>query len=187
MGVEFRQTTLPGVILCQMQEFADSRGHFLESYHSEKYQKGAIGETFVQDNYSHSKRGVLRGLHYQVNQPQGKLVHVLRGEIFDVAVDIRKNSPHFGKWYGTNLSGENRRQIYVPEGFAHGFCTLSAEADVVYKCTDLYSPENERSLIWNDPDVNISWPIEKPSLSEKDAAGLKLADLKDNDLPDYKK
>ena len=161
---------IPDIIIIEPEVFKDERGFFTEMYHREKYEAAGIKETFVQDNRAGSLRGTLRGLHYQVVKPQGKLVWALSGEVFDVAVDIRKGSPFFGKWFGTTLSGENKRGLYIPPDFAHGYCVLSEYAEIFYKCTDFYSPKNERCIRWNDPDLAIDWPITNPTLSGKDAA-----------------
>lgn len=157
--------------------FADQRGFFLESYNERVFKSLGIESHFVQDNHSSSQRGVLRGLHYQIQQPQGKLIRVLRGEIFDVAVDLRKSSPDFGKWTSVRLSEENRRMLWVPSQFAHGFLVLSETAEVSYKATDYYSPQWERSLLWNDPDIGIEWPAaEELILSEKDRNGRRFSE-----------
>ena len=174
--MQVEQTSLPGVLLITPRVFQDERGFFVETYHRERYAAHGIDAEFVQDNHSRSCRGTLRGLHYQIAHAQGKLVRVLRGEVFDVAVDLRRASPHFGRWIGNRLSEANHLQMYIPPGFAHGFCVLSDSADVVYKCTDHYRPEHERTLAWNDPDVAIEWPIEEPILSPKDQSGMRLAD-----------
>ncbi|MDD5579578.1 MAG: dTDP-4-dehydrorhamnose 3,5-epimerase [Methylobacter sp.] len=168
---------IPEVLIIQPKVFGDSRGFFLESYNQQAFNKATgLDLYFVQDNHSRSAKGVLRGLHYQIRQPQGKLVRVVRGSVFDVAVDIRKKSPTFGQWVGVELNEENHRQIWVPPGFAHGFVVLSETAEVLYKTTDYYAPEFERSIIWNDPAIAINWPIqEEPQLSAKDKAGLPLA------------
>ena len=155
----------------------------METYHLEKFREIGISEAFVQDNHSRSSRGVLRGLHFQEPNPQGKLVRCTSGALFDVAVDIRRGSPYFGRWYGTELSEENRRMLWVPPGFAHGFCALSDTADLVYKCTALYDPNADRGIAWNDPEIGIAWPIETPQLSAKDAAAPRLADAPQ--LPTY--
>ena len=174
--MQVRETDLPGVLIIEPRVFGDERGFFLETFSTERYLAHGIGP-FVQDNWSRSRRGVLRGLHYQLQQTQGKLVQVMRGEIFDVAVDLRRSSPTFGRWAGATLSEQNKRQFWVPPGFAHGFVVLSDEADFVYKCTDYYAPAHERTLMWNDPAVGIKWPVEiEPQLSEKDAAGSPLSD-----------
>ncbi len=169
MPFDFSRLEIPGLILIMPQVFEDTRGFFLEIYKHADYAAAGIPEHFVQDNYSRSTRGTLRGLHYQ-NKPkaQGKLVSCLRGTIFDVAVDIRSGSPHYGKWAGVELSEENRQMLYVPPGFAHGFQIVSKSADVMYKCTQEYSPADDRGIIWNDPDIHISWPVNDPILSSKD-------------------
>jgi dTDP-4-dehydrorhamnose 3,5-epimerase len=171
-------TDLPGVLLIEPDVFRDARGHFLESFHERKYREAGISHRFVQDNESRSSRGTLRGLHAQLLQPQGKLIRALQGEIFDVAVDIRPGSPTFGQWTGATLSADDFRQMFVPPGFAHGFCVLSDFAEVAYKCTDFYDRDDEIGLRWNDPDVGIAWPIRDPLLSEKDAALPTLAELR---------
>ena len=182
--MKFLQTSLPGVLIIEPDVFRDERGWFLESYHAQKYQDGGIPLAFVQDNYSSSVRGTLRGLHAQISRPQGKLVRVVKGEIFDVAVDIRRGSPTFASWESVLLTAENFKQIYIPPGFAHGFCVLSDGADVEYKCTDVYTPGDEIALIWNDQQVAIQWPLEAPILSPKDATGQSLEALHDK-LPTY--
>ena len=174
--MQITPTTLPDVLLLEPRVFGDARGHFFESFNARAF-ANAIGReaVFVQDNQSRSLRGVLRGLHYQVAQPQGKLVRVLAGEIFDVAVDLRRSSPTFGQWTGVHLSGENLRQIWIPEGFGHGFLVLSEVADVLYKTTDFYAPAHERSVAWNDATLAIDWPLDgAPILSAKDAAAPRL-------------
>ena len=173
-------SNLPDIILVEPEIFEDGRGFFSELYHKEKFEASGIKEAFVQDNRSRSHRGILRGLHYQLGKPQGKLVWVLTGEVFDVTVDIRRNSPTFGKWFGITLSEENKIGLYIPPDFAHGFCVTSKQADVYYKCTELYSPGNERCIRWDDPDLCIEWPIKNPILSKKDAI---CPFLKDADLP----
>ena len=162
------KTPIDGLLIVEPKKFADPRGMFYEVYSESRYEEHGI-PCFVQDNHSISKKGVVRGLHYQVNPGQSKLVRVTRGEIFDVAVDIRKQSPTYGKWWGLSLSETNNFQLYIPIGFAHGFCVLSESAEVLYKCSDYYSPENERGILWNDPDLAIDWPVKDPILSEKDA------------------
>ncbi|MDH5325773.1 MAG: dTDP-4-dehydrorhamnose 3,5-epimerase [Gammaproteobacteria bacterium] len=180
------QTALPGVLIIEPKVFGDARGFFMETYQAQRYQEAGIATDFIQDNYSRSSQAVLRGLHYQLKYPQAKLVSVARGEVFDVAVDIRVGSPTFGQWVGVNLSEENYRQLYIPRGFAHGFCVLSETADFVYKCDGFYRPDDEKGLIWNDPEVGVDWPIKFPALSEKDKANLSLAALKQHKfLPDY--
>jgi len=173
--MQFHPTTLAGVVVVEPKVFEDDRGFFMESYHRPKFAAAGIGVEFVQDNHSRSRRGVLRGLHYQLAHPQGKLVRVIQGEIFDVAVDLQRHSPTFGHWYGCELSDRNRRQMYVPPGFAHGFCVTSETAEVIYKCTEVYHPEDEHTLLWNDPALGIKWPVANPTISPKDARGLPLA------------
>ncbi|MCA9044355.1 MAG: dTDP-4-dehydrorhamnose 3,5-epimerase [Planctomycetaceae bacterium] len=176
--MQFAPTRIKDVILVTPKLFGDARGFFLEMYHQEKFQAGGIDAQFVQDNLSRSQRGVLRGLHYQIQHPQGKLVTVLSGKIFDVAVDVRRRSPTFGQWVGAILDDESRQALYIPPGFAHGFSVLSDSADVYYKCTDLYHPEHERTLLWNDPTVNVDWQLEgDPILSPKDVAGMPLGEV----------
>lgn len=171
-------TLLPEVFLIEPKVFQDERGFFLESYQKERFNEAGINVDFVQDNHSRSRQGVLRGLHYQIKQPQGKLVRVIMGEIFDVAVDIRKNSGTFGKWVGDYLSAENKKMLWVPIGFAHGIYVTSPQAEVLYKSTDYYAPEWERTIAWNDPAINIQWPTngEFPILSPKDEAGKLLSE-----------
>jgi dTDP-4-dehydrorhamnose 3,5-epimerase len=171
-------TDLPGVLLVDPDLFRDPRGYFLETFHERKYRESGIAHSFVQDNQSRSTRGTLRGLHAQLRKPQGKLVRALQGEIFDVAVDIRPGSPTFGKWTGAKLSADDFRQMFIPPGFAHGFCVLSDVAEVAYKCTDFYDRSDEIGLRWNDPAVGIAWPIRDPLLSDKDAALPTLAELR---------
>lgn len=167
---------LAGLWLLTPDVYRDARGYFLEAHHQQKYSTQGLDVRFVQDNLSHSKKNVLRGLHYQFPNWQGKLVYVVQGEIFDVAVDIRRDSPTFGQWHGITLSAENHQQFYIPPGFAHGFCVLSETAHVIYKCTDFYRPEQEHTLAWNDPALGIAWPVREPLLSAKDAQGRPLAD-----------
>lgn len=185
MAIRFTEASLPGVVLVEPVVYGDSRGFFLETFHSEKYRDGGIPLPFVQDNHSHSAKGILRGLHYQITKPQGKLVYVVSGEIFDVAVDIRKNSPMFMKWFGTTLSARNRQQMYIPPGFAHGFCAMSDTVDVIYKCTDLFYPEFDRGIAWDDPDIGINWPVDSPHLSSKDASAPRLKEIPAEDVPPY--
>jgi dTDP-4-dehydrorhamnose 3,5-epimerase len=172
--VRFIQTDIPGVVIIEPDVHRDPRGYFLETYHERKYAEGGIQGPFVQDNHSFSLRGTLRGLHAQRRRPQGKLVRAVEGEMFDVAVDIRRGSPTFSKWVGVTLSGENCRQFYVPPGFAHGFCVLSERVHVVYKCTDFYDREDEFGVAWNDPEIGIAWPITEPALSARDATAPRL-------------
>ncbi len=175
--MQVEQTKLDGVLLVTPQVFGDDRGFFMETYNKSKASEAGLPSEFVQDNHSKSSKGVLRGLHYQSPQWQGKLVRVIQGEIFDVAVDIRDGSPSFGEWVGVYLNDENKQQLYVPPGFAHGFVVTSDTAEVVYKCTALYAPEQEGSLLWNDADIGIKWPTNEPLLSAKDEAGVALKDL----------
>lgn len=170
-------TAIPDVKLLEPKVFGDERGFFMETFRDEWFRANVAERTFVQENHSKSARGVLRGLHYQTENTQGKLVRVVSGAVFDVAVDMRRDSPTFGQWVGEILSAENKRQLWVPEGFAHGFYVLSEEAEFVYKCTDYYNPTAEHSLLWNDASVGINWPLAgEPSLSAKDAAGKTLAE-----------
>jgi dTDP-4-dehydrorhamnose 3,5-epimerase len=168
-------TSLPGVIILEPRVFGDERGFFLESYNAKALEGLGIKEQFVQDNHSGSRRNVLRGLHYQIKQPQGKLVRAVEGEILDVAVDVRRNSATFGEWEAVRLSGENKRMLWIPVGFAHGFRVISESAQVLYKATDYYAPEHERTLAWNDPDLKIDWELEgEPIVSAKDQRGIAL-------------
>jgi dTDP-4-dehydrorhamnose 3,5-epimerase len=168
-------TTLPGVIIVEPRVFNDPRGYFLETFQKTRYAEAGLTQEFVQDNQSRSSQGTLRGLHYQIQHAQGKLVWVIRGEVFDVAVDLRRGSATFGRWVGVYLSETNHRQLYIPPGFAHGFCVTSPEADFVYKCTDYYHPEYERTVLWNDPTLAIDWPVREPLVSDKDRRGVPLA------------
>lgn len=170
-------TRLPEVLHLEPQVFGDARGFFFESWNEREFEKAGIRARFVQDNHSRSERGVLRGLHYQIRQPQGKLVRVIQGEIFDVVVDIRRSSPTCGKWQGSRLSAQSKNLLWIPVGFAHGFCVLSDVAEVLYKTTDFYAPEHERCILWNDPEIGIEWPFPgTPRLSAKDLAGSRLRD-----------
>ena len=171
-------TALPEVLILEPQSFGDERGFFFESYNARKFEQlTGVAANFVQDNHSKSAKGVLRGMHYQIQQPQGKLVRVIAGAIFDAVVDMRKSSPFFGRWVGVELSAENRRQLWVPPGFAHGFLVTSASAECLYKTTDYWAPEHERSILWNDPEIAIDWPLSgAPMLSGKDSKGALLAD-----------
>ena len=166
--MEIITTEFPGLVLIKPKIFGDARGYFYESWNKERYDSAGITEAFVQANVSFSSRGVLRGLHYQKPYTQGKLVSVLMGEVWDVVVDLRRSSPTFGKWQGFTLTGERKEQLYVPHGFAHGFCVLSETALFQYKCTDRYSPESERGIMWNDETLNIPWPVHEPLISDKD-------------------
>jgi len=172
------ETSLPGVLVIEPKVYADERGFFMETYQAAHFRALGIDAAFVQDNHSRSLRGVLRGLHYQEPNSQGKLVRCTRGALYDVAVDIRVGSPQFGKWTATELTEENKRMLWVPAGFAHGFCALSDIADLAYKCTAPYDAPNDRSILWNDPDIGIAWPIAKPMLSPKDAQAPRLKDAK---------
>jgi dTDP-4-dehydrorhamnose 3,5-epimerase len=167
---------IPGLLLIEPKVFGDARGFFFESWNRERYRQAGLGLDFVQDNISFSRRGTLRGLHFQNPNPQGKLVQVLEGEVFDVAVDLRRSSATFGKWHAVVLSGETKHQFYIPPGFAHGFVVLSETALFFYKCTEFYSPKDEMTILWNDPEIGIAWPVSEPVLSEKDAKGLRLRD-----------
>jgi dTDP-4-dehydrorhamnose 3,5-epimerase len=170
-------TPLPGLLLVKPDVFGDERGFFQESWNLRRYTEAGLDRHFVQDNLSFSRKGILRGLHFQNPHSQGKLVYALRGEVFDVAVDVRADSPSFGEWYGVTLSEENHLQLFIPEGFAHGFCVTSETALFAYKCTDFYRPELECSIRWDDPDIGIDWPIKNPELSKKDQNGQWLSDL----------
>lgn len=177
--MRFTPTRIPEVILVEPEVHGDARGFFMETWHAARFAQAGIGAAFVQDNHSLSVQGTLRGLHYQLCHPQGKLVRVVRGAVFDVAVDLRRRSPDFGRWVGLELSAENRRMLWIPPGFAHGFYVLSPEAEFVYKCTDYYAPECERTLRWDDPELAIDWPLRggsAPIVSDKDAAGLRLCE-----------
>ena len=183
-------TNLPGVIVIEPKVYVDKRGFFLETFREDVLLQAGINEHFVQDNHTRSSQGVLRGLHYQITQTQGKLVRVAAGSVFDVVVDVRWSSPTFGQWYGIELNEDNIKMIYVPPGFAHGFVVLSETADFIYKCTDYYHPESEQGIAWDDPDLNIDWSIaeiaEKISLSDKDKQNVKLKDQPAEKLPAYK-
>lgn len=173
------ETALPGVLIIEPKVFGDARGFFMETWNAAAFAEAGLNQTFVQDNHSRSQKGVLRGLHFQNPGPQGKLVRVTRGAVFDVVVDLRQSSPHFGRWVGAELSAPNQRMFWVPEGFAHGFLTLEDDTDFLYKCTAPYAPQSEHTLAWNDPAVGIEWPATgvENTISEKDARGLALADV----------
>ena len=171
--MKFIQTEIPDIILVKPNVIEDHRGFFMESYHVEKFKIGGIKSVFVQDNHAKSVQNTLRGLHFQVQYPQAKLLRCLKGKVFDVAVDIRQDSPYFGKWVGEELSEENRYQLYIPEGFAHGYYVMSETAEIAYKCSEIYHPQDEQGLRWNDPGIAINWPSQNPILSDKDA-GLPL-------------
>jgi dTDP-4-dehydrorhamnose 3,5-epimerase len=179
------ETNLPGVLIVEPDVFGDERGFFMETWNGKRYEEAGLPGRFVQDNLSYSARGVLRGLHFQNPQPQGKLVSVLRGEVFDVAVDIRIGSPTFGEWTGVTLSAENKRQFYVPPDFAHGFLVTGEDALFYYKCTDYYAPSAEGIDIWNDPEIGIEWPTDAPTLSERDSAAPPLREMPEGSLPRY--
>jgi dTDP-4-dehydrorhamnose 3,5-epimerase len=181
--MNIRETALPPILVIEPAVFADHRGYFLETFQAERYRGAGITFPFVQDNLSLSRRGVLRGLHLQNPHPQDKLVFAAHGSIFDVAVDVRSGSPTFSRWVGEWLSAENARQLFIPKGFAHAFCVVSETAVVAYKCSTLYAPEAEMTLIWNDPDIGICWPIDTPIVSNKDAAGMRLRDIPLDRLP----
>lgn len=185
--MKITQTKLPGVIVFEPKRFGDSRGFFLETCRKDVLKEAGINECFVQDNHSRSTKGVLRGLHYQLVQPQGKLVRVARGAVFDVAVDVRQGSPTFGQWYGITLDEESMRVMYVPPGFAHGFVVLSGIADFIYKCTDYYHPQSEQGIAWNDPKIGIDWPLAEVILSDKDCKNPILAEQLPDRLPQYQK
>ena len=177
--MKFIPTEIPDLIIVEPDVFGDHRGFFMESWHAEKFAEGGIDAQFVQDNHSRSSQGILRGLHYQIEQPQGKLVRVLSGEVFDVAVDLRRDSPTFGKWFGMTLNDIDKKMLWVSPGFAHGFYVVSEQADFFYKCTELYAPEHERAIRWDDPDLAIDWPIaigQEPVLAPKDAAAKSFKD-----------
>ena len=180
-----KETKLAGVLVLEPDVFSDERGFFLETWNSARYENAGIQGPFVQDNISFSKKGVLRGLHFQYPQSQGKLIQVLSGEVVDIAVDIRVGSPTFGHWVSEVLSDANHRQIYIPQGFAHGYCVISETAVFSYKCTDFYNPATENGIIWNDPDLNIDWPIKEPILSPKDKEYPRLKDFQPDKLPNF--
>jgi dTDP-4-dehydrorhamnose 3,5-epimerase len=177
--VRFTPTDLPGVLIVEPDVYRDGRGYFLETYHADKYRASGIRGPFVQDNHSYSAGGTVRGLHLQLRRPQGKLIRVIEGEIADVAVDVRRGSPTFGRWVSVLLSAENFKQCYVPPGFAHGFCVTSPVAQIEYKCTDLYDPASEIGIAWDDPQLAIGWPVAEPILSERDRRNPSLAGVLD--------
>ena len=176
-------TSMEGVLIIEPKVFMDNRGFFMETYNRNRYIKDGINTLFVQDNLSYSVRRTIRGLHYQIRRPQAKLIQVITGEIFDVAVDIRPGSDTFGKWIGLYLSDRNKRQLFIPQGFAHGFCVLSETAHFLYKCSDFYAPDDEGGINWSDPEIGIDWPVEDPIISEKDKPHPNLSDLTDEQLP----
>ena len=175
--MQIEKTTLPGVVILTPRVFRDDRGFFMETFNQSEFSSLGLPVEFVQDNHSRSSKGVVRGLHYQYPQWQGKLVRVINGEIFDVAADIRRDSPTFGHWFGTYLNAENQQQLYVPPGYAHGFCVVSEFADVIYKCTTTYKVQDDAGIRWNDPDLGVDWPVSDPVVSEKDKSAPLLADL----------
>ena len=177
-------TELPGVVIIEPRVFTDPRGFFFESYNADRYAQAGIASSFVQDNHSCSAKGTIRGLHYQLRRPQGKLLRVIRGTVFDTAVDIRRGSPTFGWWVGVELSAENRRQLFIPAGLAHGFCVTSEVAEVEYKCTDFYVPDDQHGVLWSDPSIGIRWPVREPILSDQDRKFGPLTGERD-DLPLY--
>jgi len=183
--LEILETSLPGVLLIKPCVFEDSRGFFMETYRAEALARVGVHDVFVQDNHSHSLHGVLRGLHYQVRRPQAKLCRVVQGEVFDVAVDIRTGSPHFGKWVGAVLSSTNHHALYIPEGFAHGFVVLSEAADFLYKCSNYFDSAHDGGVLWNDPAIAIDWRAASPILSAKDLGHLRLAEIPRERLPVY--
>ncbi|NNK85730.1 MAG: dTDP-4-dehydrorhamnose 3,5-epimerase [Desulfobacterales bacterium] len=180
-------TSIEGVVIIEPLVFKDDRGFFMETYQSKRYQKYGISRLFVQDNLSFSVQGTLRGLHFQVKHPQAKLVQVIAGEIFDVAVDLRHGTPTFGKWTGAYLSDQNKRQLFIPEGFAHGFCVMSKTAHFLYKCSDFYASDDECGINWSDPDIAIDWPVKNPIISTKDKQNPNLCDLSPEQLPSEEK
>ncbi len=183
--MNIKETKLSGVLILEPKVFSDDRGYFLETWNNTRYEQASIPGPFVQDNISFSKKGILRGLHFQYPQSQGKLIQVLSGEVVDVVVDIRVGSPTYGQWFGEVLSESNHRQIYVPPGFAHGYCVTSETALFSYKCTDFYNPATEHGIIWNDPDIGIEWPIAEPVLSPKDVVYPRLKDLRPENVPQF--
>jgi dTDP-4-dehydrorhamnose 3,5-epimerase len=183
--LKFARQAIPGIFLIEPDVHRDARGFFFENYHAKKYKEAGIEEDFVQDNHSSSQRGTLRGLHMQISHPQAKLVRVIRGAIWDVAVDVRRKSPTFGQYFSAELSSENHQQLYVAGGLAHGFVVTSAEAEVEYKCSDFYDPTGELAIAWNDPELGIPWPVKTPTLSAKDRAAPSLADVTAK-LPEWK-
>jgi dTDP-4-dehydrorhamnose 3,5-epimerase len=177
------ETPIPGALIIELDCHGDARGFFLETYQRKRYQELGLDVDFVQDNRSCSTKGVLRGMHYQIKFPQGHLVYVTRGEIFDVGLDLRRNSPAFGKWFGKRLSAENHEQLFFPAGVAHGFCALSDEIEILYKCTDYYHPNDEGGVLWNDPDIGILWPVKEPIIKESDSCFSCLKDISEDKYP----
>jgi dTDP-4-dehydrorhamnose 3,5-epimerase len=176
-------TSIEGVLIIEPDVFEDNRGFFMETYNRNRYITCGINTVFVQDNLSYSMQGVVRGLHYQIKNSQAKLIQVISGEIFDVAVDIRPGSPTFGNWVGSYITDRNRRQLFIPQGFAHGFCVLSETAYFLYKCSDLFAPDDEAGILWSDPDIGIDWPVEDPIISEKDKQYPRLSEINPDRLP----
>jgi dTDP-4-dehydrorhamnose 3,5-epimerase len=170
------ETEFAELVIIQPRLFEDPRGYFMETFHRDRFIAASLPADFVQDNHSLSRQNVLRGLHYQIERPQGKLVRAVHGAVYDVAVDLRRSEPTFGRWFAIELSAANRKQVYIPPGFAHGFCALSDFAEVIYKCTDVYYPAGERTIVWNDRDLAIRWPMEEPILAPKDGRGLRFAE-----------
>jgi dTDP-4-dehydrorhamnose 3,5-epimerase len=181
--MEILKTKIPGVVHIDLVVFKDSRGNFLESYQKKRYQSQGVDVEFVQDNHSHSTKNVLRGMHYQINRPQGHLIYVIRGDIFDVGVDLKTDSPTFGQWLGVRLSADHPQQLFLPVGIAHGFCTLSDEADIFYKCTDYFDPDDEGGVLWSDPDLKIDWPVMQPIIHHRDSKFPVLREISKNRLP----
>lgn len=175
--------SIKDVLIIEPDVFNDNRGYFMETFHQDRYLRCGIDSRFIQDNLSFSIQGTLRGLHFQINHPQAKLVQVFAGEIFDVAVDLRQNSPTYGQWTGIRLSAENHRQMYIPKGFAHGFCVMSQQALFAYKCSDFYAPDDEGGILWSDPNIDIHWPVENPIISAKDRKLPMLSELSPDLLP----
>jgi dTDP-4-dehydrorhamnose 3,5-epimerase len=186
-NLQIIETSLPGVLIVEPRVFADPRGFFMETYRQNVLAEAGIRDNFVQDNHSHSSRGVLRGLHYQLRNPQAKLCRVAQGEVLDIAVDVRLGSPNFGKWVSVVLSGENHRQLYIPKGFAHGFAVRSETADFLYKCSDYFDAADDRGVLWNDPAIGIDWQILEPIISDKDKRYLPLAEIAHDQLPRYER
>ncbi|MGN0846034.1 MAG: dTDP-4-dehydrorhamnose 3,5-epimerase [Kiritimatiellia bacterium] len=183
MGARFEAGPIPGLVVITPDVFKDARGWFAEAYHAQRYFENGVKAVFVQDNRSFSTKDVVRGLHFQLHRPQAKLVSVVRGAVWDVAVDIRWGSPTFRQWCGVELSAENGRQFYIPAGFAHGFCVLSDEAEFHYKCSEFFDPKDDRGLQWNEPAIGVKWPVERPILSQKDTLRMPFAKLREEDFP----
>ncbi len=184
-SVKVTESSIPGMLIIDLDRYEDKRGFFMETYERRRYKKYGLDAEFVQDNQSLSCRHTLRGMHYQIRHPQGHLVHVIRGEVFDVGLDLRRKSPTFGKWYGVNLNAEMPRQVFLPAGVAHGFCVLSKEAEIYYKCTEYYYPGDEGGVLWNDPDVGIEWPTKHGIIKRRDENFPVLKDICDDQLPNF--